>query len=33
MRTPDQNCAYCVHGEPLAVFGIYVCDLSDFSSL
>ena len=32
MRTKDQNCAYCVHGEPLAAFGIYVCDLS-FSSL
>ena len=24
----DQNCGYCVHGEPLAAFGIYVCDLS-----
>lgn len=33
MSIKDQNCAYCVHGEPLAAFGIYVCDLSDFSSL
>ena len=33
MRTKDNNCAYCVHGDPLAVFGIYICDLSDFSSL
>ena len=24
----DQNCGYCVKGEPLAKFGIYVCDLS-----
>ena len=24
----DNNCGYCVHGEPLAKFGIYVCDLS-----
>ena len=28
MRTKDNNCAYCVHGDPLAVFGIYICDLS-----
>ena len=26
--TKDQNCAYCVHGEPLAKFGIYICDLT-----
>lgn len=24
----DPNCGYCVHGEPLAAFGIYICDLS-----
>ena len=24
----DENCGYCVKGEPLAKFGIYVCDLS-----
>ena len=24
----DPNCAYCVHGEPLAKFGIYICDLT-----
>lgn len=24
----DQQCGYCVKGEPLAAFGIYVCDLS-----
>ena len=24
----DQNCGYCVKGEPLAKFGIYGCDLS-----
>ena len=24
----DQNCGYCVKGEPLAKFGIYICDLS-----
>ena len=24
----DQNCGYCVHGEPLDAFGIYVCELS-----
>lgn len=24
----DQNCGYCVGGEPLAKFGIYICDLS-----
>ena len=23
----DQNCGYCVHGEPLSAFGIFVCDL------
>ncbi|MDO4867005.1 MAG: HIT family protein [Clostridia bacterium] len=28
MRTQDPNCAYCVHGEPLAKFGIYICDLT-----
>ena len=28
MSTLDQNCAYCVHGEPLAKFGIYICDLT-----
>ena len=24
----DPNCGYCVHGEPLAAFGIFICDLS-----
>ena len=24
----DPNCAYCAHGEPLAKFGIYICDLT-----
>lgn len=24
----DSKCGYCVQGEPLAEFGIYVCDLS-----
>ena len=24
----DKNCGYCVKGEPLAKFGIYICDLS-----
>lgn len=24
----DQNCGYCVKGEPLDKFGIYICDLS-----
>lgn len=24
----DQQCGYCVKGDPLAAFGIYVCDLS-----
>ena len=24
----DPNCGYCVHGEPLAAFGIHICDLS-----
>ena len=24
----DQNCAYCMHGDLLAQFGIYICDLS-----
>ncbi len=24
----DQNCGYCVGGEPLAKFGIKICDLS-----
>lgn len=24
----DQNCGYCVKGEPLDTFGIYICDLS-----
>lgn len=24
----DNNCGYCVKGEPLAKFGIYICDLS-----
>ena len=23
----DQNCGYCVGGEPLAKFGIPICDL------
>lgn len=23
----DLNCGYCVHGEPLAKFGIFICDL------
>lgn len=23
----EQHCGYCVHGEPLQAFGIYVCDL------
>ena len=26
--TKDPSCAYCVHGEPLAKFGIYICDLT-----
>ena len=25
----DQNCAYCMHGELLAQFGIYICDLQE----
>ena len=25
----DQNCAYCMHGELLAKFGIYICDLKE----
>ena len=29
MSTKDQNCAYCVHGELLAQFGIYICDLNE----
>ena len=29
MSIIDQNCAYCVHGEPLAKFGIYICDLTE----
>ena len=33
MSNRDMNCAYCVHGEPLAKFGIYVCDLSEMNSL
>ena len=24
----DTHCGYCVKGEPLAKFGIYICDLS-----
>ena len=28
----DQNCGYCVGGEPLAAFGIKICDL-DVSQL
>lgn len=24
----DNTCGYCVKGEPLAKFGIYICDLS-----
>ena len=28
MEYRDPNCAYCVHGEPLAKFGIYICDLT-----
>lgn len=28
----DQNCGYCVGGEPLAKFGIKICDL-DVSQL
>jgi len=23
----DQNCGYCMHGELLAAYGIYICDL------
>ena len=23
----DCNCGYCVGGEPLAIFGIKICDL------
>ena len=26
--TKDQNCGYCVGGEPLAKFGIKICDLN-----
>lgn len=29
----DQNCAYCMRGELLDAFGIYICDLSEVSSL
>ena len=25
----DQNCAYCMHGELLDKFGIYICDLKE----
>ena len=24
----DQNCGYCMRGELLDAFGIYICDLS-----
>lgn len=24
----DNTCGYCIKGEPLAKFGIYICDLS-----
>ena len=24
----DPNCGYCMHGELLAAYGIYMCDLS-----
>lgn len=24
----DQNCGYCMRGEPLNAFGIFICDLS-----
>ena len=24
----DPNCGYCVHGEVLATYGIYICDLN-----
>lgn len=27
MPQKDPNCAYCMHGELLAKFGIYICDL------
>ena len=29
MSNRDQNCAYCMHGELLAQFGIYICDLTE----
>lgn len=28
MEHYDPNCAYCAHGEPLAKFGIHICDLT-----
>ena len=28
MEYKDPNCAYCAHGELLAQFGIYICDLT-----
>lgn len=28
MSIIDPNCAYCAHGEALAKFGIYICDLT-----
>ncbi len=28
MEHYDPSCAYCAHGEPLAKFGIYICDLA-----
>ena len=29
MITRDPNCAYCMHGELLDKFGIYICDLTE----
>ena len=29
MEHYDPSCAYCAHGEPLAQFGIYICDLTE----
>ena len=29
MEYRDPNCAYCAHGELLAQFGIYICDLNE----
>ena len=29
MDIKDTNCAYCMHGDLLAQFGIYICDLNE----